>query len=82
MSYVYILSEDWREDGIRHQLFTVGFYKPDGEFEGDSDHGNKDDASARVRYLNGGMNSELEYAITTLCEQLSAYGIATYKAYE
>lgn len=52
--YVYILSEDWREDGVRHQLFTVGFYRPDGKFETDSDHSSKRAAAHRVRWLNGG----------------------------
>ena len=60
MSYVYIKSEDWREDGERHQLFTVGFYKPDGKFEPESDHDNKDDAAERVRYLNGGLPWHLQ----------------------
>ncbi len=35
-------------------LWTVGFYKPDGKFEPESDHGNRDEAAQRVNYLNGG----------------------------
>lgn len=46
MSYVYIRSEPG--------LFTVGFYRPDGEFETDSDHTEQNAARERVHYLNGG----------------------------
>jgi hypothetical protein len=44
--YVYIRSEP--------QLWTVGFYKPDGAFEPESDWPDKKAAAARVHYLNGG----------------------------
>lgn len=44
--YVYIRSEP--------QLWTVGFYKPDGAFEPESDHETRERAAARVHYLNGG----------------------------
>lgn len=44
MSYVYIKTEP--------QLWTVGFYKPNGEFEPESDHSSPVDAAARVLYLN------------------------------
>ena len=44
--YVYIQSEPG--------LFTVGFYKPDGKWDAESDHSSKEDAAARVHYLNGG----------------------------
>ena len=44
--YVYIKSEP--------QLWTVGFYKPDGTFEPESDHASQDAAAARVHWLNGG----------------------------
>lgn len=61
MSYVYILSEDWREDGKRHTLYTVGHYKPDGKFEPESDHSEAGAAADRVHWLNGGMPAyELE----------------------
>ena len=43
--YVYIRSEP--------QLWTVGFYRPDGKWESESDHGSPDEAAARVAYLNG-----------------------------
>jgi hypothetical protein len=35
-------------------LWTVGFYKPDGTWEPESDHGSAEEAAARVRWLNGG----------------------------
>lgn len=55
MSYVYIETENWiDDDGIRRHLYTVGFYKPDGSFESDSDHDSRDKAADRVAWLNGG----------------------------
>ena len=44
--YVYIKSEE--------QLYTVGFYTPNNEWVGESDYGTREDAAARVHYLNGG----------------------------
>lgn len=44
--YVYIRSES--------QLWTVGFYRPDGRWEPESDHGSPEAAAKRVHYLNGG----------------------------
>lgn len=35
-------------------LWTVGYYDPAGNWIPESDHGNTNDAAARVRYLNGG----------------------------
>lgn len=46
MSYVYIRTDPG--------LFTVGFYKPDGSFEPDSDHTDQEEAAKRVAWLNGG----------------------------
>ena len=46
MNYVYIQSEPG--------LWTVGFYNPDGKWEPESDHPVREDAAARVHYLNGG----------------------------
>lgn len=46
MCYVYLQSEPG--------LWTVGFYKPNGEFEPESDHCTKEAAAYRVHYLNGG----------------------------
>ena len=52
--YVYIESENWTDkNGIKRYLYTVGFYKPDGRFEPESDHSDKDSAASRVHYLNG-----------------------------
>jgi hypothetical protein len=44
--YVYIQSEP--------QLWTVGFYQPDGKWVPESDHGTPGEAAARVIELNGG----------------------------
>ena len=46
--YVYIHSEA--------QLWTVGFYAPDGVFIADEDYCSKRAAARRVHYLNGGDN--------------------------
>lgn len=53
MSYVYEMTENWVENGVRHQLFTVGHYKPTGEFVPESDHEDRKRAADRVAYLNG-----------------------------
>lgn len=44
--YVYLRSEP--------QLWTVGFYTPDGEWVPESDYECRDDAAERVHWLNGG----------------------------
>jgi len=60
MMYVYVLSERWLDlDQQQRELFTVGFYKPDGSFESESDHGSKELAAARVHYLNGGTGPQV-----------------------
>lgn len=46
MAYVYIHSEPG--------LWTVGFYRPTGHWEAESDHESAELAAARVAYLNGG----------------------------
>jgi hypothetical protein len=38
------------------ELWTVGHYTPDGTFEAESDHGDREAAAARVHWLNGGVN--------------------------
>lgn len=53
-AYVYILSEH----GNYGDLWTVGFYKPDGTWVPESDHDRKEKAAARVHYLNGGRTEE------------------------
>ncbi|HEX5704897.1 MAG TPA: hypothetical protein VFX97_16990 [Pyrinomonadaceae bacterium] len=45
-AYVYIKSES--------NLWTVGFYRPDGTWEPESDHDSAEEAAKRVHYLNGG----------------------------
>ncbi len=47
--YVYIAG------GKNHPgLWTVGFYRPDGTWEPESDHKSAEAAAARVAWLNGG----------------------------
>ena len=36
------------------QLWTVGYYTPDGTWEPESDHDSKEAAAERVHWLNGG----------------------------
>ncbi len=52
--YVYIKSESAGKAGAVHDLYTVGFYDPQGKWHADSDHSTGDEAAARVHYLNGG----------------------------
>jgi hypothetical protein len=47
--YVYIKSEP--------RLWTVGFYRPNGIWEPESDHSTQKAAAERVHYLNGGKNA-------------------------
>lgn len=44
-TYVYVEPEP--------RLFTVGFYGPDGRWNPESDHGTREKAAERVRFLNG-----------------------------
>lgn len=44
--WVYVKSEP--------NLFTVGFYTPNGEWMPESDHSSSEEAAKRVNYLNGG----------------------------
>lgn len=48
--WVYIQTEP--------NLWTVGFYAPDGEWHPESDYVSKEKAAERVHYLNGGSNSK------------------------
>lgn len=50
--YVYIKSEP--------NLWTVGFYKPNGEWEAESDWRYSEDAARRVHFLNGGEREKTE----------------------
>lgn len=60
MNYVYIQTES--------QLWTVGFYKPDGQFEPESDHSSTEDAATRVHYLNGGGADDCDQSIAKKTE--------------
>jgi len=51
--YVYIRSEF-----SPYELYTVGFYNPNGEWEPESDHETAEKAAERVHYLNGGEDKE------------------------
>lgn len=62
-AYVYIQSEfagrpiivdELRTTYYEHDLYTVGFYDPDGKWHPESDYNDKDQAAERVHYLNGG----------------------------
>ena len=62
MQYVYIRPffverpnerNGFRERRIYDDCYTVGFYKPDGEWEPESDHATREEAAQRVAYLNG-----------------------------
>jgi hypothetical protein len=50
--YVYIKSE--------RNLWTVGFYSPDGKWNPESDYNSAHDAAKRVAWLNGGGSSLVE----------------------
>lgn len=64
--YVYILSEKASKDNNYHNLYTVGHYLPDGKFESDTDHTDKEVAAARVAYLNGGGPLKKENSLVDL----------------
>lgn len=44
----------WVYQTFEPGLWTVGFYTPAGEWVPTSDHDSKEEAAARVHYLNGG----------------------------
>lgn len=46
MNYVY--------QSFEPGLWTVGFYDPSGNWHAESDHEKREEAAARVHYLNGG----------------------------
>lgn len=54
--YVYVRSEPG--------LWTVGFYKPDGKWEPESDYSNSAAAAERVAWLNG-HNPSLDEALNS-----------------
>lgn len=49
--YVYLHAETTPEG---YYVYTVGFYAPDGEWMPESDYNDKQEAAARVHFLNGG----------------------------
>ena len=54
MSYVYVKSESAGHNGAMSDLWTVGFYDPQGKWQPESDHRSQEEAAKRVAYLNGG----------------------------
>jgi hypothetical protein len=52
--WIYICSER----SSCYSLYTVGFYNPKGEWQSESDYGTKEEAAARVHYLNGGKDEK------------------------
>ncbi len=62
--YVYIKSEP--------ELWTVGFYEPDGRWNPESDYSKSEAAAARVNFLNGGGNESLEARVEKLERQRDA----------
>lgn len=58
MSYVYIKTEP--------KLWTVGFYKPDGHLEPESDHASPEAAAARAAWFNGGKSADAVNALSGL----------------
>jgi hypothetical protein len=72
------------------RLFTVGFYKPDGDFETDSDFADTPDEReqmrARINYLNGGApeptaqhRKDFETEIERLTALAAQFDDATFK---
>lgn len=58
--YSYVQSETKGIDGAEADLFTVGimhdhagYFGKNGRWEPESDHPTREEAAARVRYLNG-----------------------------
>jgi hypothetical protein len=52
MTWIYIRSEA--------ELWTVGFYDPDGKFVPESDYDGPEKAASRVHFLNGGDGRKAE----------------------
>lgn len=50
----------WLYKQTEETLWTVGFYTPDGKWEPESDHGSPDEATQRVRWLNGAQDDPAE----------------------
>ncbi len=48
-------------------LWTVGYHKPDGSWEPESDHGSREEATRRVIVLNGGTPEQPIGYLTLSC---------------
>lgn len=67
--YVY---RTWREkgpDGHVAHIYTSGFYSPDGIWNAEDDHATREEAAARVHYMNGG-NIKACHAYNELLSEL------------
>lgn len=60
-AHVYIRSDT--------NLWTVGFYSPDGKWNPESDHESIESAAERVSFLNGAINQEKQIAQAILDAQ-------------
>lgn len=49
----WIGSATWLYVKSEAQLYTVGFFDPDGNWHPDSDYPSREEAVSRVRWLNG-----------------------------
>lgn len=69
--YCYIRSEPG--------LWTVGFYRPDGSWNPESDHSHEGDAAQRVHLLNGGGKHApmREIGVAVKCESCGRWFNAT-----
>jgi len=50
----------WVYIKTQSNLWTVGFYSPDGEWHGDSDWDDSEEACKRCNYLNGGKVEDVD----------------------
>lgn len=63
------------------QLWTVGFFDPNGTWHTDSDHSTRESAAKRAHYLNGVPDWNIEERIDSLEASLKDH-IATQFAHE
>jgi len=54
-------------------LWTVGFYTPEGVWHPDSDYNSREEAAARVRWLNGGAVAEALPELVEACREVMAW---------
>ena len=66
MSYVYIRSE--RAGQFGPDLWTVGFYAPNGKWQPESDHRSEAAAAVHTAWLNGGPKPTLHAGACPYCE--------------